>query len=406
MILAASFMGCAKNLGSEKALPHQVSISNPAFQQTMGSVIVPGFVGGNRIQTLENGNEIFPAMLAAIRGAKKSINFETFIYSKGKIPEAFTEALAERARAGVRVNVIVDAVGSSKSRSYRKELIKAGANVEPFHTVFWFDPRRFNHRTHRKLLIVDGKIGFIGGVGIADYWNGNASTPEEWRDTHYRVEGPVVAQLQGAFQSNWFDTREEILQGSDYFPGLASRGTMQARVFNSSPRQNRSSVVLSYQLAIASARHTLLIQSPYFIPDDALIDSICAAARRGVKVQITMPNEHIDMGSVRRASRQRWSKLLEAGVELYEYQPTMIHSKLLIADGLFVSVGSANFDFRSLLINDESNMNVLDAAFAAEQTRLFQSDLKRTKRMKGDWKKEHILELPLHLLEKPFEPLL
>lgn len=408
LLVAASagclYGGCTKSFAPSKALPATVGIRSEAFRQGMGAVVEPGFVAGNDVRILENGDEIFPAMLRAIRGARKTINFETFVFERGDVPQAFAQALAERARAGVRVNVVLDAVGAAKSRTYQKGLREAGVQIEPFHSIMWLDPRRYNYRTHRKILVIDGKIGFTGGVGIADEWRGNASSPDQWRDLHFRVEGPVVAQLQGVFAANWFHTHKEILQGPDYFPPLSSAGSLPARFFQSSPRQMRAAVELSYQLAIASAQKSLLIESPYFVPDRALVEALCEAAGRHVRIQILMPGDHIDQKAVRRASRKRWPKLLAAGVELFEYQPTMIHTKLMIADGYFVGVGSANFDPRSLSINDEANLNVLDSNLAGKLTRVFEGDLRKAQRVEGGKPRlDKVHEVPVQAAQTPLE---
>ncbi|MGI8605114.1 MAG: phospholipase D-like domain-containing protein [Verrucomicrobiales bacterium] len=367
----------------------------------MGSLLGPSWIGGNKIRTLNNGDEIFPEMLAAIRNALQSINFETYVYEHGKIPEAFAQALSERAAAGVRVNVLVDGHGGKRGKRYRSMMEDAGVKLHVYHP--WFDIRRYNYRTHRKLLIVDGRIGFIGGVGIGDDWKGRARSAEEWRETHYRVEGPVVAQLQAAFADNWLESEEEVLQGPGFFPALPPVGKIYAAAFVSSPRSHRSHVELMYHLAIASARHSLLIATPYFVPDDTLLDALCAASRRGVKVAILMPGEHIDSKSVRRASRKRWRRLRECGVQLFEYEPTMMHTKLLVADGLFVSVGSGNFDPRSLRINDEANLNVLDAGFAREQTRIFEADLRRARPVERTGGPAPAAEIPLQAIQTPVE---
>jgi cardiolipin synthase len=380
-------------------------IHSAAFRQTMGHIVGTPFSGGNRVTTLVNGDQIFPAMLGAIRSARRTITFETFVFEKGDVPKAFADALAERARAGVKVKVILDAHGAKDSRTYNDELRDAGVEVERYHPIFWPDVRRYNFRTHRKLLVIDGKVGFIGGVGIADEWAGNADSPEHWRDCHYRIEGPAVAQLQGAFSENWLRTRKEILTGPDYFPPLAPAGSVQTSVFRSSPHNGSYEVPLMYHLAIASARHSLKIENAYFVPDQQMSAAFVDAAQRGVHVQIIVPGEHIDQKAVRRASKKRWKKLLEAGIEIYEFQPTMIHSKLLIADGLFVSLGSANFDNRSLRLNDEANMDVLDAGFAAQQTRIFEKDLARSVRVdaKGH-AKGALLEKPVQVAQTPLEP--
>ena len=395
-------VGCAAPMAVRKPLPSISEVRSPEFKQTMGALLGSPFVGGNRIQALNNGDEFFPAMLAAIRGAQHTVNFETFIFYDDAVPQAFAEELAAAARRGVRVNVIFDAVGASRSRTFHAALREAGAQVHIYHPLLWFDLRRANHRTHRKLLIVDGRIGFTGGAGIAKEWAGRASSPEEWRDLHFRVEGPVVVQLQATFHDNWLKTDGDILQGSGYFPPLAPVGRASASAFHTSPRLGQTGVEVMYHFAVSSARHSLLIQNAYFVPDDALVDALCSAARRGVKVQIIMPGEHIDQKAVRRASRKKWKKLMAAGVELYEYRPTMLHSKLLIADGLFVSVGSANLDPRSFRINDEANLNVLDRATAAELTRIFLADLRNSERVKPD-AKDSVVDAPLQVVQTPLE---
>ena len=243
-----------------------------------------------------------------------------------------------------------------------------------YHSVLWWDLRRFNNRTHRKLLIVDGKIAFIGGVGIANEWTGHAQSPEHWRDNHYRVTGPVVAQIQGIFMDNWLKTRGTVLHGPDYFPPLAPTGPYNAQAFKSSPRQGDIDLHLMYLLAIAGAQKTLRIENAYFLPDEKVREELIAAAQRGVKVEIVVPGEHIDQKLVRIASRRHWPAMLKAGIKIYEYQPTMVHVKLMIVDDTFVSVGSGNFDNRSIRLNDEANLNVFDRDFAAQQIRLFNQD--------------------------------
>ncbi len=378
-----------------------VPVESVEFRQTMGSLIGPAWVDGNTISTLNNGDEIFPAMLQAIRSARRSVTFETFIYEDGEMPDAFTAALMERARAGVPVKVILDAVGASKSVGSHNKLREAGVDLVVYHSPWWLDVRRNNHRTHRKLLVVDGKVGFIGGVGIADYWKGNASRPEEWRELHFRVEGPVVAQMQSAFVDNWLHSRRELLLGAAYFPALKPAGNLTASVFYSSPLRSRASLELMNQLAVASARRSIDVESPYFLPDGNMVKVLCAAAQRGVRVRVLMPGEHMDQKAVERQSRKSWRKLMAAGVELYKYDPTMIHNKLLIVDDLFVSVGSGNLDPRSVRINDEANMNVLDRGFAREQTRVFERDLRRTHRVQLDGRE--IIDVPRQIVESPME---
>jgi len=283
-------------------------------------------------------------------------------------------------------------------------LDEAGAEREMFQPVWYPDLRRYNNRTHRKLLVIDGKVGFIGGVGIADEWAGNADSPQHWRDCHYRLEGPIVAQMQAAFVQTWLKVRHQLLFGPDYFPPLASTGPVSGNVFFSSPRHGSYGVPILYHLAIAAARDSLRIENAYFVPDRETEAALIAAAQRGVSVQIIVPGRHIDQKAVRRASRKRWKGLLTAGVEIYEYGPTMIHSKLLIVDELFVSVGSANFDNRSLRLNDEANFNAFDHGFASEQTRIFKRDLKASQRVTlENLNEKSLIEKPMQVVQTPLE---
>jgi len=404
LIAVALSASCADNTGIREPLPSVAAIGSSAFSQATGTLLGQGFVAGNKLTTLSNGDVIFPAMLDAIRDAKHTINFETYVYENGRIPTLFADALAERARAGVEVNIILDAYGCRKSEVYHDQLTNAGVNLEIYHSIFWWDFRRYNFRTHRKLLVIDGKVGFIGGVGIADKWAGDARNPDEWRELHFRVDGPVVAQLQATFADNWFSTTDEIIQGPQHFPPLTSAGSTSASAFPSAPKQDEFAIELMYHLVIASTQKTLLIENAYFLPNEPLVEALCDAAKRGVKVQIIMPGEHMDQRAVQRASRKRWPELLEAGVELYEYQPTMIHTKLLIADGLFVSLGSANFDPRSIRINDEANLNVMDSGFASELTRSFREDLSNSTPVDLDRHPvEAVIDTPATIVQTPLE---
>jgi cardiolipin synthase len=372
------FDGCALKMGKQprQEIAPLYSARSPEFQQAAGSLLGPNFVPGNNITTLVNGNQIFPAMLGAIRSAKQSISFETYVFQDGEIARQFTDALAERAQAGVKVNVILDAQGTQKMGQQNLErLHNAGVEVAKYHSVFWPDPRRYNNRTHRKLLIVDGKIGFVGGVGIADLWTGNADSPQHWRDNHYQVTGPVVAQLQATFATSWLKTRGQVLHGAEYFPPLATAGPYLAQAIRSGA--HNENLDLMYLLAIASAQKTLRIENAYFLPDDLMRKELTEAAKRGVKVEVVVPGKRIDQKLVRLASRRHWPELIRAGVRIFEYEPTMVHVKLMIVDDIFVSVGSGNFDNRSIRLNDEANLDVLDRSFAAQQTRLFESDKKQ-----------------------------
>ena len=377
--LAMNFKTPEKTL--ERKIEHRYAVSDPQFRREMGVLLGPGIVPGNTVTDLENGDEIFPSMLEAIRGARKTITFETYIYWSGDIGQRFADALAERARNGVAVKVMLDWAGSIKMDDALLEQIKAaGVEVHQYRPLKWYNLGRLNNRTHRKLLVVDGRVGFTGGVGIADQWEGHAEDPDHWRDLHFRIEGPVVAQFQAAFNDNWIKTTGVVLNGADYFPPLERMGDMDAHMFVASPAGGSESMHLMYLMAIAAAERSIDLEAAYFVPDDLIIKALLAARHRGVRVRVILPGKHIDSETVRLASKAHWGELLLGGVEIHEYQPTMMHNKLLIGDGLMVSVGSTNFDVRSFRLNDEASLNVYDAAFAARMTEVFEADLKPTVR--------------------------
>lgn len=364
------------------AIDHRFAVGDEQFLRSMGSLLPPAALGGNRITALTNGDAFFPLMLDAIRSARQTICFETFIYWQGEIGKQFADALIDRARAGVKVHVLLDWVGTKKLDPASVQSMKdAGVEVERYHPLRWYNLRRINNRTHRKLLIVDGKVGFTGGAGIADLWTGNAQDPDHWRDSHFKIQGPVVAHCQAAFMDNWLKTRSCVLHGREYFPPLENEGSCRGMVFISSPAEGSESARLMYLLSIASAARSVRIASAYFVPDDLSIQSLVDAIGRGVTVQIIVPGEHIDTHITRRAGRSRWGPLLQAGVEIYEYQPTMYHCKVMVVDEQWTSVGSTNFDNRSFRLNDEANLNVYDADFAAEQVNSFERDKTRAKRI-------------------------
>jgi cardiolipin synthase A/B len=358
----------------------RLDVSSPAFLDSMGNLLGPQIVRGNQITAYQNGDQIFPPMLEAIRGARKTITFETYIYWEGQIARSFTDALCDRARSNVKVHVLMDWVGTDRiDEGYLEEMRNAGVQVERFHPPRWYNLSKFNNRTHRKLLVVDGKIGFTGGVGIADAWMGNADRPDRWRDSHYRIRGPGVGQMQAVFNDNWIKARAEVLYGPDYFPPLEAAGETLAQVFHSSKGQGSENVRLMYLLSIASARKHIRLSASYFVPDSLAIQTLVAARKRGVKVEIITAGDKTDAPAVRSASRSRWKDLLAAGVELYEYGPARYHCKVMIVDDVWVSVGSTNFDDRSFRQNDEANLNIYDTKFATEQAVFFEQDLKNSK---------------------------
>lgn len=369
----------------QKQLPRLYSTTDPQFERALGSLLGPPLVDGNEVTELLNGDQIFPPMLAAIKAAQKTITFETYIYWSGDIGKAFADALSERARAGVKVHVLLDWVGTAKMEdSYLNEMRAAGVQIEKFHKPHWYNLARLNNRTHRKLLVVDGQVGFTGGVGIAPEWTGNAQDPDHWRDSHYLVRGPVVAQMQATFLDNWLKVTGKVLHGDLYFPPLAQTppvGTQKAQMFSSSPSSGSESMQLMYHLAITAADRSIDLSAAYFVPDDLTLKLLMDALGRGVRLRIITPGEHTDTETVKAASRGTWGQLLQAGAEIYEYRHTMYHCKVLIVDDLMVSVGSTNFDNRSFRLNDEANLNVYDADFAKRQTKVFEADIKRSERV-------------------------
>ncbi len=382
-LIAVNFTTGEKKV--ERNLPRLYSTQDSQFRRAMGSLLGPGIVGGNRVQELLNGEQIFPAMLAAIRSAKHTITFETYIYWSGDIGREFAEALAERSRVGVKVHVLLDWVGSAKiDASFLEQMKSAGVEIEKFHKPEWHTLARMNNRTHRKLLVIDGSTGFTGGVGIAPKWTGSGQDAEHWRDSHFRIEGPAVAQMQAVFMDNWLKVTGKVMHGESYFPALQTMGSSDAQVFSSSPSGGSESMELMYHLSITAAERTIDLSSAYFVPDELTTKALTDALRRGVKIRIITPGEIIDTETVRAASRGSWGPLLKAGAEIHEYQPSMYHCKVMIVDNLLVSVGSTNFDNRSFRLNDEANLNIFDATFAERQTRIFQDDLQRSRQVTFD----------------------
>ncbi|MDA1274771.1 MAG: phospholipase D-like domain-containing protein [Verrucomicrobia bacterium] len=398
--------GCANYQGRriQYEIEPRYGVTDPQFLRSMANLVVPGVVGGNRVTGLINGDQIFPAMLDAIRGARKSINFETYIYWSGNVGRMFSDALAERARAGVKVHVLIDWLGSRKiDSSLLSQMSRSGVEVRKYNPLVWYDLARINHRDHRKLLIVDGSVGFIGGAGVADFWQGDADSPAHWRDSQFRLEGPAVAQMQSAFMDNWARTSSRIIDGPEYFPELEPVGTAYAQVFKSSPRDGIQSVQLMYLLSIAAARESIRLSVPYFIPGRLASRALVEACQRGVSVEIIVPGAQTDVRIARHASRSKWGPLLNAGAKIYEYEPTMYHCKLMVVDDVWVSVGSANFDNRSFRLNDEANLNVFAADFAEEQVRVFEEDKARSSRViYEEWKERSIWKRIMEKLTTPF----
>ena len=399
--IAATAIGTALTLNltlGDKKIDHVVAtlytVEDPQFVRTMDALLGPPLLPGNRAAVLVNGDEIFPAMLAALKAARRSITFEMYIYWSGEIGRAFADVLSERARAGVKVHVMLDGLGSGKiDERFIEEMKAAGVEVERYNPPHIYTVGKLNNRTHRKLVVVDGKIGFTGGVGIADQWMGNAQDPQHWRDTHFRLEGPAVAQMQSAFMDNWVEITGTVLHGDDYFPAIPAVGPQRAQMFTSSPGGASDSMQLMYLLSIAAAAKSIALSAAYFVPDDVEVQTLVAALKRGVRVRIIVPGPITDVSVVRRASRATWGALLEAGAEIYEYQPTMFHCKVMVVDDVWTSVGSTNFDNRSFAVNDEANLNVYDREFARVQTAVFEQDVRNSRRISlEEWRNRPWME--------------
>lgn len=354
----------------------------------MNALFGSNYVSGNRIETLVNGVQIFPSMLSAIREARQTISFETYIYWRGAIADEFANALSAKAREGLSVKVLLDWVGSiPMDEGLIERMRDAGVEVVRFRPVSWYTIDRVNNRTHRKLLIVDGRVGFTGGVGIGDEWNGDARSPNEWRDTHYRLEGPAAAEFQAAFAEHWIEATGELLLGDRFFPEISSAGNHAAQVVISSTHQ-RNVMHLMLMTALASAQKSIRIATPYFVPDELTRRHLLEARKRGVDIEIIVPGPQTDARIVRKASRHLWGELLQEGIKIAEYQPTFFHWKLVIVDDTWTSVGSTNIDDRALRLNDEANINLFDKEFASTQAALFDKDVAASKPYTlSDWQK-------------------
>lgn len=362
-------------IARQQEIQPQTAIGTPAFEKAVTTAVKSPWVDGNHVTTYVNGVEFYPAMLKAIRSAQKSITFETFAMVDSEVTRQFVAAFCDRAKAGVKIHLVLDAFGSEEfGKNNITRLQQHGVDVHLYHDQLLRHPLRYIVRDHRKLMVVDGEIGFTGGCGIADAWSGDTQTPNNWRENHYQVTGPVVAQLQRDFADNWVYTGGQQLTGTDYFPPLRKTGNHRAQNFISSPKDRLYTVPHLYRQVLASAQKSIIILNSYYLPDRAITREILAARARGVHVELIIPGKYIDSWIIRYFSRHRYHELLQAGVHIYEYQKAMMHSKVMVVDGQFSSIGSANFDARSLYINDESNLNVMGKDFAREQLKIIEFD--------------------------------
>lgn len=357
-------------------LDHDFAIESPEFLPTISGATDTPFLPGNRIDILPNGDRFYPEMLAGIEQAQKSITIEAYIYWAGDTGRRFAEALAAKASSGLQVKILIDAVGSSSiSDEILETLTAGGCQVRWYRPVRWYTIRRFNNRTHRKSLIIDGRIGFTGGAGIADHWKGNAEDSDHWRDTQIRIEGPAVATLQAGFSRNWLETTDELISGETYYPIHQPAGPLAVQSILSSPETGSSTVRIMYYLSIVCARKSIFIANPYFIPDEQAIRILVEAKQRGVDVKIMVAGKHNDNFLAHTNSTRLYGKLLEAGIEIYEYNKTMMHHKYMVCDGVWSTVGTTNFDNRSFALNDENNVCVYDQPFASHWSQMFLGDM-------------------------------
>ena len=366
--------------GCSHVQPHlelpALQMGEPAFRSTLVAYTGNAVVPGNRVEVLLNGDQIFPAKIAAIRAARKSITYAQYVFEEGAPAADTAQALSERCRAGLPVHVLLDAVGAlAMPVQYRDWMVEAGCQVAFYRplTPWTFD--RVNERNHRRILVVDGVVGFTGGSGTSGKWSGNGKQDGHWRDTDVRVGGPVVEQLQGAFAENWLEATGVALGGPAYFPRpLEVKGGVDAQVVRSSPAGGSVAMYTMFLLAMTAARRSIYITNPYFVPDEKMVETLIQARRRGVRVVLLLPGA-IDHNLVRQASRGGFGRLLKEGIEIHEYKPAMLHAKTMVIDSMWATVGSTNLDRRSFALNEELNLVIYDAGVARRLEQVFEKDL-------------------------------
>ena len=387
-------------------LDHGLQIGSREFLDTMAGAAGIPFTAGNTVALLNNGDAFYPAMLKAIEEAAESISIEAYIYWAGQIGLTFANALAAAARRGVRVKILLDAIGSSTvGNEILTVLLKGGCHLAWYNPIRFTHLRRINNRTHRKSLIIDGRIGFTGGAGIADHWTGNAQDEKHWRDLQIRIEGPAVRPLQTGFAQNWLEATSELVTGPDFYPAPAAVGPANVQTIMSSPETGASTVRVMYYLAMSAAERSIDIANPYFVPDHVSIDLFRDAIKRGARVRVMVAGTRNDAWIARLNSLRLYGALLDAGVEIYEYNRTMMHHKIMIVDGMWSTVGTANFDNRSFAHNEESNICMCDRSFAAELTATFEVDIAACgERVDRDaWRRRGVVEKTLEALASFFQ---
>ena len=387
-------------------LHQRLDCASTQFIYNLHNVTLSTVHDGSHFDVLTNASEFYPAMLDAIARARHSINMECYIFRPDRTGRKFMTAMMERARAGVTVTLVVDAIGSFRfGFSAIREMREAGCRVELYQRLKWYRLARLNNRTHRELLIVDGKVAFVGGAGVGRQWEKGQRGKRPWRDTMARMTGPVVSSIQGVFAENWTECCGEILCGPEYFPELKKTGDTSTIVVKSSPSDRATACRVVFQMLIESAGKHIRINTPYFLPDKALRQAFIASAKRGVTIEIIVPGSHTDQRWVRLVSRRKYNELLREGIRIYEYRAGMTHAKVLNIDDLWVVLGTTNFDNRSFEHNDEVNVAVRDAEMSARLTRDFRHDLKSCEEVTLDtWRRrpwfEKIVEPFAWILER------
>ena len=398
--------GCA-HVQPHLALPPLI-LGEPSFFPTLEAYAGAPIVGGNAVELLFNGEQIFPSLVASIQSAQRTITYAQYYYEDGPVARDIAEALAERCRAGVGVNVLLDAFGSLGIPSEYLELMRvSGCHVAWFRPLSQYIFRRYYKRNHRRILVVDGRIGYTGGAGVSRKWMGNGRTEDHWRDTDVRMEGPVVEYLQAAFAENWLEATGMVLGGDAYFPRpIEPRGRVYAQVARSSPASGSTAMYTTFILALSAARTSVLVTNPYFVLDDTMREAVLRTVGRGVRVAVLVPAV-IDHNLVRQASRAQFGKLLRAGVEIYEYTPALLHAKTMVIDSVWATVGSTNLDNLSFAFNDELNLIIYDRAIAQQLERAFHQDVQASRRVTYEaWKRRGVKAKLLEVLALPIRDLL
>jgi cardiolipin synthase len=400
-------IGCAKVLSVEK-IP-TITLGEASFFPTIEAHTDAAITAGNKIELLLNGDSTFPIMLREIKNAKSTITMAQYLVEEGELAKTFVEAFAERCRARVEVKLLWDDHGASGTGDLISKLKDAGCQVERFRRIeapallLWWKLLNYNYRSHRRILVIDGRVGFTGGYGISDSWTGDGRTPEHWRDTNVRVEGPAVMSLQAAFSESWLETTGEALGGDGYFPRLDARGNVPAQIVRSSPLGGSFQNYMLYLLSINSAKKSIRITNPYFMPDDNMTEALIKAVKRGVQVAVLAPGK-LDSKVAYTASRSGYGPLLVGGVKIFEYQPALLHAKTMVVDGVWATVGSSNFDNRSFALNQEINLTVYHSEFAAKLEAVFEDDIKNAKPITyEEWKSRGIGERLLEFFAFPIK---